>query len=351
MGHKSFPLAQNEKIEYTWGSQTGKEIEPLKDMDIQQEALEAEQRIRPYVRETPVEFSSYLSKSGNCKVYLKLENTQLSGSFKFRGAVNKLLSLSQADRDKGVVTASSGNHGCAFAHACHILGIKGTVYLPSYASPAKIDAIRQYEVDLQFYGDDCGQETEVYARHIAEETGRLYLSPYNDPKVIGGQGTIGIELERQLEHLHSVFVCVGGGGLIGGIAGYLKASDKSVEILGCQPENSAVMYESIKAGKIIEMTSLPTLSDGSAGGIEPGAITFPICRDYVDDYILVSEEEIKDAILFVLDKHHMIIEGAAAVAVAAFLKRRHHVSGKCVVLIISGAKISLETLKKILSEG
>ena len=338
------------KIEYTLDIHTRKGIGPLKVSDIRKEALEAEQRIRPYIRKTPVEFSSYLSQKGNFKVYLKLENIQVSGSFKFRGAINKLLSLSREDRDKGVVTASSGNHGCAFAHACHILGLKGTTYLPNYASPAKIEAIRQYDVDVQFYGDDCGQETEVHGRKIAEETGQIYISPYNEPKVIGGQGTIGIELEDQLDRIDAVFVCVGGGGLIGGIAGYLKSINTNIEIFGCQPANSAVMYESIKAGHIIEMASLPTLSDGSAGGIEPGAITFDICRDYVDDYILISEEEIKDAILFVLEKHHMIIEGAAAVAVASFLKRKHKLSGKHVVLVISGAKISLETLKKILKE-
>ena len=318
--------------------------------DIEREALEAEDRIRAYVRETPVEFSTHLSKLGNCKVYLKLENIQLSGTFKFRGVVNKLLSLSQENREKGVVTASSGNHGTAFAQACHILGLKGIVYLPSYASPAKIEAINQFDVDLQFYGDDCGLETEVHARHVAEETGQVYVSPYNDPKVIGGQGTIGIELERQLDCIDSVYVCVGGGGLIGGIAGYLKAKDKSIQLIGCQPQNSAAMYESIKAGQIVEIESLPTLSDGSAGNIEPKAITFTICRDYVDDYILVSEEEIKNAILFILEKHHIIIEGAAAVAVASFFKRKHWLSVKDVVLVISGAKISLETLKKILCE-
>lgn len=321
------------------------------EKDIERETLEAEERIRSYIRETPVEFSSHLSKLGNCEVYLKLENIQLSGSFKFRGVINKLLSLSQEDREKGVVTASSGNHGTAFAQACHILGLKGTVYLPSYASPAKIEAINQFGVDLQFYGDDCGQETEVYARHIAEETGQVYVSPYNDQKVIGGQGTIGIELERQLDSIDSVYVCVGGGGLIGGIAGYLKARNKSIQVIGCQPQNSAAMYESIKAGQIVEIDSLPTLSDGSAGNIEPGAITFAICRDYVDDFLLVSEDEIKEAILFILEKHHMIIEGAAAVAVASFLKKKHPFSGKKVVIVISGAKISLETLKKILYEG
>ncbi len=323
----------------------------MNEKDIAREALEAEQRIRAYVRETPIEFSSHLSKLGNCDVYLKLENIQLSGSFKFRGVVNKLLSLDHENRKKGVVTASSGNHGTAFAQACHILGLKGTVYLPSYASPAKIEAINQFGVDLQFYGDDCGLETEVHARLIAEETGQVYISPYNDSKVIGGQGTIGIELERQLGTVNSVFVCVGGGGLIGGIAGYLKAKDHAIKVIGCQPQNSAAMYESIKAGHIVEIKSLHTLSDGSAGNIEPGAITFAICRDYVDDYILVSEEEIRDAILFILEKHHMIIEGAAAVAVASFLKKKHRLSGKIVVVVISGAKISLDTLKKILDKG
>jgi len=322
----------------------------LQDIDIRKEALEAEQRIRPYVRETPVEFSSYLSQKGNCNVYLKLENMQLSGSFKFRGALNKLLSLSQEDTAKGVVTASSGNHASGFAHACHILGLKGTIYLPENASPAKIEALRQYSVDVQFYGKDCGK-TEVYARKTAEHGGQIYISPYNDPKVIGGQATIGIELERQLDRIDSVCVCIGGGGLIGGIAGFLKSSNKNIEIFGCQPVNSAVMYESIKAGRIIEMESLPTLSDGSAGGIEPGSITFEICRKFVDDYILVSEDAIKDAILFVLEKHHMVIEGAAAVAVASFLKRKHEFDGKHVVLVISGAKISLETLKDLLCKG
>lgn len=319
----------------------------MRAIDIRQEALEAEQRIRPYIRETPVEFSSILSQKGNCQVYLKLENLQLSGSFKFRGALNKLLSLSQEDRAKGVVTASSGNHASGFGHACHILGLRGTIYLPENASPAKIEALNQYNVDVRFYGMDCG-DTEVYARKTAEQDGRIYVSPYNDPQVIGGQATIGIELERQIDRIDSVCVCIGGGGLIGGIAGFLKSSNKNITIHGCQPVNSPVMVESIKAGHIIEMESLPTLSDGSAGGIESGAITLEICRNYVDNFILVSEEEIKNAILFILDKHHMLIEGAAAVPVASFMKKIDVFSGKQVVLVISGAKISLDVLKKIL---
>jgi len=200
---------------------------------------------------------------------------------------------------------------------------------------------------LCFYGDDC-IKSEMRARESAAENCRVFISPYNDPKIIGGQGTVGVELERQLEHIDCVLAPVGGGGLISGIAGYMKTADQRIEITGCQPENSAVMYESVRAGKIVEMASKPTLSDGSAGGIEPGSATFDICRRYVDDYILVTEEEIRKAILLILEKHCLLIEGAAALPVASFIKESGRFAQKEVVLIISGRKISLETLKNIL---
>ena len=318
-----------------------------KNIDIKKEALEAEKRIRKHIRETPVEYSPYLSQLGNCKVYLKLENLQLSGSFKLRGCMNKLLYLNKKEKEKGVVTASTGNHGAAFAYTIKKLGLKGTIYLPENASQTKIEALRYYGIDLKFYGTDC-VKTEDFARETAEKNNLIFISPYNDPKIIGGQATVGIELQTQIKKIDAVFIPVGGGSLISGIAGFLKSINKNIEIIGCQPENSPVMYESIKAGKIIEMESKPTISDGSAGGIEQGAITFDICKNLVDDFVLVTEEEIKEAIKLFLEKHYMLIEGAAALSVASFVKVKERYKNKKVVLIISGAKISIDKLKEVL---
>lgn len=312
--------------------------------DIAQKTKEAEKRIRNYIRETPIESSPYLSEVGGCDVYLKLENQQLTGSFKIRGALNKLLNLS---RNEAVTTASSGNHGLAIAHALNITGGFGTIYLPTTTTQTKIKALQRYDIEIKFYGSDC-QETELHAREVARKDKREFISPYNDIEIISGQGTIGIELIKQLDRIDSLLVSVGGGGLISGIAGLLKNYNPSIEIIGCLPENSPVMYESVKKGKIIEMDIKPTLSDGTAGGIEPNAITFDFCKRFVDKYIIVSEEEIKFAIRLILEKHHMIIEGAAGVTVAAFLKEKNKFKGKKVVLIICGANIGVDQLKSIL---
>ena len=315
-------------------------------VNVREEALEAEKKIRPYIRETSVEYSPYFSQEGGCRVFLKLENQQLTGCFKLRGAMNKFLSLSSEQKEKGIVTASSGNHGVAVAYLLHKFDSKGTIYLPEYASQAKIEALCLYGADIKFFGDDC-VKTEELARKTAEKEGLEYISPYNDPKTVGGQATAGIELERQVEKIDSVLIPVGGGSLIAGIAGYLKSVNKKIEIIGCQPVNSAVMYESLKAGKILEMESKPTISDGSAGGIEPGAITFDICKNFVDDFILVTEDEIKNAIKLCLERHYMLVEGAGALSVASFIKEKKRFRNKNVVLIISGAKISLDVLKEI----
>ncbi len=317
--------------------------------DVRKEALEAEERIRGQIRETPVEFSPYLSRLGKCRVYLKLENLQITGSFKLRGAMNKFLSLDRDERARDFVTASSGNHGAAFAYVLQKFGARGTVYLPENASPAKVEALQLYGVDLEFHGDDC-IKSETAAMEMAERESRIFVSPYNDPKIIGGQATIGIELERQLENVDTVLVPVGGGGLISGIAGYLKSADENIGIVGCQPENSAVMVESIRHGEIIEMPSKPTLSDGTAGGIERGAVTFDICRSLVDEFVLVTEGEIKDAIRLLIERHHMLAEGSGALSVASFLKSTKKYEGRNVVLLVSGSKISLNDLREVLRD-
>ncbi len=315
--------------------------------EIRRETLAAEKRVRYHIRETPAEHSLSLSQLGSCNIYLKCENLQLTGSFKLRGAVNKILSLSDQEKARGLMTASSGNHGAAFSWALKRFGLRGSIVLPEITAPTKIDSLLLYGADIIKHGDDC-IKAERYGRKTAEERGLTYIPPYNDPQIIGGQGTIGIELMRQVPEIDCVLVPVGGGGLIAGIAGCLKSQNQNISIIGCQPENSAVMYESIKAGRILDLESKPTISDGSAGGIEQDTITFPICQELVDDFILVSEEEIISALKLILEKHYMLVEGSAVLSVAAFIKKKNRFQGKNVVLILSGSKISLETLKEIL---
>jgi threonine dehydratase len=318
-------------------------------MNVRDEVLAAEKRIRKHIRTTPLEYSGYLSSFCKANVHLKLENYQLTGSFKIRGALNKVLSLTKKQREAGVVAASTGNHALGVAHALEITGGKCTIYVPTNTSRSKLRALQYYPIKVRFFGKEC-EETEVHARKIAKKNKQVYISPYNDLKVIGGHGTIGIELKNQLKKIDYVFASIGGGGFISGIAGYLKSTSKKPQIVGCLPKNSPVMYESIKAGRIVDIPIKQTLSDGTAGGIEQDSITFDLCRKLVDDYILVTENEIKKAIKVILENHHMVIEGAAAVTVASFIKRKQEFKNKNVVLVICGRNISSGTLKSILNE-
>jgi threonine dehydratase len=238
----------------------------MRDDEILSEVLAAEGRIRSRVRETPLELSPYLSAEADAEVYLKLESHQITGSFKLRGAMNKLLSLGKSERSRPVVTASSGNHAGAVAYTLSELGGTGIIYLPSTVSRAKVEALSPYGCELRYVGADS-VEGELEAKRVAREEGLLYISPYSDPQIIGGQGTVAVEIERQLERFDAVFIPVGGGGLISGIAGYFKARRPSVRIVGCQPSASRVMYESIAAGRILDLPSEPTLADGTAGSI------------------------------------------------------------------------------------
>jgi threonine dehydratase len=316
-------------------------------IDFKNEVIAAESRIHNFVRETPLDYSAPLSRMTGSQVYLKCENLQFTGAFKVRGAINKLLSLSQKERELGVVTASSGNHGAAVAFGLDKLGMKGLVFVPENASITKVENIKNYKVPVEFYASDCMQ-TEMHAIDYAKQHNMIYISPYNDIDVIIGQGTIGLEIMRQLNTVDIVLVPIGGGGLISGIAGYIKAVSPSTKIIGCLPQNSPVMSESIKAGKIIEMETLPTLSDATAGGIEADAITFPLCQKYVDDYITVTEDEIKQAIITSIETQHLLIEGAAGVALGALLKTSEEFKGKTVVVILCGGNISVDTLRTVL---
>ena len=309
---------------------------------------QAYERIKPLIRTTECLHSTSLSDASGAEVWLKLENRQLSGSFKLRGVANKLLSLSADERGRRLVAASTGNHGAAFSHVASELGLNGLLFLPKNAAATKLESIKASGIPFQFVGDDC-VETEAHASRFAAENDCVWVSPYNDPLIVAGQGTIAIELLDQVPDIDCVLAPVGGGGLISGIGSYLKVAASGVEVIGCQPVASAVMYESVKAGEIVTMESLPTLSDATAGGIEAGSITFDLCRRHVDDYVLVDEGEIARAIRFVHENEAMVVEGGAALAVAAVLRRPSALQGRKLVLIITGSKIDDEVLRGILA--
>jgi threonine dehydratase len=314
---------------------------------LQQHIARAAERIGPHILHTPLLRSRYLEDGGG-RVYLKLENEQHTGSFKARGALNKVLSLSTAERRRGMLTASTGNHALGFARALEIAGGRGLICLPENAQAAKVEALRHFDVELAFHGNDC-LETELYAKRLAQEQGMVWVSPYNDPMVIAGQGTVGKEILDDVPEVDAILATVGGGGLISGVASWVKAVRPQTEVIGCLPKNAPEMYLSVQRGEHVALDDPPdTLSDGSAGGFEPGSITFPICREKVDDFILASEKEIAEAIRWAVEKHHKIIEGAAGVALAAYMKNRERFAGKTVAVVICGANITGEKLRGIL---
>jgi threonine dehydratase len=295
--------------------------------DIQQ----AQKRIATHIRRTECRSAPVLSDLVRGEVFLKLENTQISGSFKLRGVMNKALSLSDEDTQNLLVTASTGNHAAAFAHALGVFGLSGKLFMAKTTAGIKIENIRSSGVPFELVGDDP-VEAEAHAAAFARANGHLWISPYNDPEIVAGQGTIGVELLEQLEAIDAVLAPVGGGGLIGGVGAYLKAIEPSIEVIGCQPVNSCVMCESVKAGRILDIESLPTVSDGTAGGIEANAITLGLCQDVVDDFILLEEEEIIAAMRVLHEEEGLTVEGAAALPVAAILKHQQRFAGRKIVL-------------------
>ncbi len=303
-------------------------------------------RISDIICETPLLRSETFSAATGAEVYLKLENLQRTGSFKLRGASNCLINLSDEQRKTGCVAASSGNHGAALAYALRELQMSGVIFVPEQTSRAKVDAIKSYGGDVRFFGSD-GLDTELHARAYAAEHGMYYVSPYNDAAVIAGQGSCGIEICRQLPGVEAAFIAVGGGGLISGVGSVLKRHNPELQLFGCQPQASAVMAKSVAAGEILDLPSDPTLSDGTAGGVESDSMTFELCRDLVDDFVLVSEPEIAAAMRQYMACQEHPIEGAAGVAIAALLANKSAVAGRKIVLIICGGNISQAALDAV----
>jgi threonine dehydratase len=312
--------------------------------DLFERIEEAHHAIRPQVGVTPLWHSPMLSKATGCDVYLKCEHLQLTGSFKFRGAFNKVRLLDETSRRRGVLTVSSGNHGQGVALAGKLAGVPVTVYATSSASAIKLDAIRALGAEVVTI-DDTSLAVELEAGRQAKLKGMTFVSPYNDIDVIAGQGTIGVELHEQARaagiELAAVFASVGGGGLISGVGTAIQHLSPKTEVIGCWPANSTALYSSLKAGEIVEVEEHDTISDGTAGGIEPDTITFGIGQKVISDTDLVTEEEIKAAMKLLAQTDRFMVEGAAGVALASLLRLAPRYQGRAVAVVLCGRNIML----------
>ncbi|MEM9059783.1 MAG: threonine/serine dehydratase [Pseudomonadota bacterium] len=319
-------------------------------MSLVDDVLKADVRIKAVeggARETALDEAGSFSQQTGATFLLKSEHLQRTGSFKMRGAMNKVLSLSDAEKARGIITASSGNHGMAVTQAARVGGVVPTIYLPESVSPLKHDNIRRLGAETILV-PGAGVECERAARQAATDQGLTFVSPYSDHEVIAGQGTIGVELLAQCPDLAAVYICVGGGGLISGVGSYVKARLPDCDIVGCWPENSPAMHLCLKKGEIHDTPEEDTLSDGSAGGVEEGAITFPICQQVIDRHELVSEAHIAHAIRETAAQERFIVEGAAGVAIAAALQTGRDYAGRNIAVVVCGRNISMEMFWKAL---
>lgn len=308
------------------------------------EIKDAYLKIKGDILKTPLEYSPKLSEISGARVFLKMEHLQHTGSFKLRGVLTKIKSLQKNDFQKTFIAASTGNHAAAFAFASKAFGFAGVLFMPENVSNVKREALKAYDVKQYLYGKSS-METEAKATAYAKEKNSILIHPYNDPEIIKGQGTIGVEIQEQLPEVDAVLAPIGGGGLISGLCSYFE--DDKVKVFGCQPVNASEMYVSVKFGKIVPPSTLPTIADATAGGIEAGSLTFDICKNQLDGFELIEENEIKKAIAFIIQHHQTIIEPGAALSVAALLRGKKY-TGLNVVLVLTGKKINHQLLTKII---
>lgn len=320
-------------------------------MVILEDIKKAQKATAAYAKETPMYRSEYLSSLCQAEIYLKLENLQPTHSFKVRGVMNKLLNLTPQEKSKGVVTASAGNHGQAVAFGAKELGFPAKVVVPTNTPQVKVDGIRRFGAELLLYGANY-PESEAKAKQLSKEEGRLYISPYNDPYIIAGHGTAGLEILEQQPNIEVVVVPVGGGGLISGISIAVKSLRPQTEVVGVQSVAVPIMYESLEAGRIVppHRHQPNTIAEGLSGGIEAGSITFSIAQQYVDRVVLVREETIRKAVYLLCKEEGLVVEGSAVAGVALLLEHPEEFKGKKVALVVTGGNIDQSLLKTIIGE-
>ena len=311
--------------------------------------VEAARNFRNIIKETDFCYSESLSDLTGGEVYLKLENLQQSGSFKIRGAYNKMIHLSDEEKACGVVASSAGNHAQGVAISATKLGIKSTIVMPKSAPFAKIYATRKYGGEVVLEGE-VYDEAYQKALEIKEATGATFVHPFNDPYVIAGQGTIGLELLKEQPDLDVILVPIGGGGIASGIALAVKSINPNIKVIGVQTKNAPSMYESVRSGHIESIPVNKTIADGIAVG-RPGDLTFPLIQQYVDEIVPVSETEISQAFLLLLENCNLVCEGAGAVSVAAMLSGQLDLKGQKVGAVLSGGNIDINLIESIINHA
>ncbi|SEA20033.1 threonine dehydratase [Haloplanus vescus] len=301
------------------------------------------------VRQTPIETNRSLSKMSGGDVHLKMEHLQRTGSFKTRGAYNKLKQEAEDGSDKHVVAASAGNHAQGVALAATTVGLDSTIVMPTNAPQAKIDATRSYGASVELHGANFG-EAMSHAQAMAEEPGRLFVHAYDDPDIVAGQGTLGLEIYEQVPDVDTVLVPIGGGGLIGGISTALKSLDDSVRVVGVQAEMAATVPDSLNKGIPVDEDSPKTIADGIATG-SISELTLGLIEEHVDEVVTVSDDEIAQSILTVLERAKQLIEGAGGASVAALLSDEIDVEGETVVPLLCGGNIDMSMLQTVLTHA
>jgi threonine dehydratase len=321
----------------------------MKWIDIAKEVKSAEEILKNVIYKTPLDRSNTLSRMTGGEIYLKLENFQKTGAFKVRGAYYKINKLSLEEKSKGVIAASAGNHAQGVAYAASAAGIKSTIVMPIFAPASKIAATRSYGAEVILHGL-IYDESYKKALEISNETGAVFIHPFDDPYVIAGNGTVGLEVINDLPDMDMIIVPVGGGGLISGIASIIKSIKTTVKVIGVEPEAAPKFTTSLKAGHIVEIEAKRSLADGLLTK-KPGDLTFSIVSELVDDVITVTEDEIAMSMVLLMERAKTIAEGAGAASVAALVSGKIDVKGKKVVAVISGGNADLTTLYKVIMRG
>lgn len=307
----------------------------------------ARETLKSVIRETPLIYSEAFSEESGNRVYIKPENLQVTGAFKIRGAYNKIVKLTEEEKARGVIASSAGNHAQGVALASTRLGVKATIVMPKTTPLIKVEATRNFGANVVLAGD-CYDEAYEEAMRLQKVQNSVFIHPFDDLDVIEGQGTIGAEIFEELEDVDVVLVPIGGGGLISGIALAMKQLKPSIKIVGVEPEGAMAMKASVKQDEIVCLSHVDTIADGVAVK-RPGELTFDIIRQYVDEIVTVSDREIMESFLMLLEKHKLIAENSGAVALAGLKKL--HVFNKNVVSVVSGGNIDVVTISTLINKG